>query len=447
MFNDLDRRNNKENEKEKKSLVKEMVKKGISKKIKALPLKTKLIIVGIIFGIVLFLLIFIALCAPLMSILFFDSSGSSSSSGSNLAYVEVNSEDNYWWPIGGEEIEEKDGIEYATGTPMSTNVTSEYSVNKDRDLGYGNESHSGMDIGVDKNRPDDTYYIIAAMKGTVYSVFNGCDNNGSLQTSCGNTYGNHIVILHPNGVYTIYAHLYPNSIRVSVGDSVNQGQIIGEMGSSGRVTGKHLHIGFEIGSRGNSENPRKYIDPENPRPVTVPSTSGSNTTTGEDNYIEMLRSWEGAKMSDDGKYLVYSDDGAGILTVGHGVTLINNPKKFEARGIDINNVKAGDSLDVSLVNEIEEEIIAEKNEEIENILKNNNITLEKHQKEALLIRYYNTGTLAGFADKYKEYGNTEALYDNYMNSPVTADGKYLEGLARRRKAEFDLFNKNIYTYN
>ena len=446
MFNDLDRDNRRENEENKKSLLKDMAKKGISKKIKAMPLKTKLIIGGIILGIVLFLLIFIALVTPLMMLFFFDSSSNnSSSSDSNIAYVETNSEDNFWWPIGGE-LETKDGVEYATGMPKSTRVNSEYSGSRNIDGVVS--SHSGMDIGVDLDKPDDTYYAIASMKGKVTVAYNGCDNNGYYQNPCGGTYGNHVVIEHSGGVYTVYAHLYPDSIRVKVGDTVNQGQVLGEMGNSGSSKGKHLHIGFEEGARGsqNSVDPRKYIDPDDPRPVTVPSTSSESASTDE-NYITMLRSWEGAIMSDDGKYLIYGDQG-GVLTVGHGVTLINHPEKFKKRGLDINTLKNGDALDVSIVDEIELEIIAEMNSYIDNLLKNNGITLEKHQKEALLIRYYNTGTLVGFVDKYKQYGNSEELNDNYMSSPVTAsNGVYLSGLARRRQAEFDLFNKGIYTYN
>ena len=110
MFNDLDRNNRKENEENKKSLLKDMAKKGISKKIKAMPLKTKLIIGGIILGIVLFLFIIVALNIPILSLLFFDMKDDSTSSGSNIAYIETNSEDNFWWPIGGE-LETKDGVE------------------------------------------------------------------------------------------------------------------------------------------------------------------------------------------------------------------------------------------------------------------------------------------------------------------------------------------------
>ncbi len=55
-------------------------------------------------------------------------------------------------------------------------------------------------------------------------------------------YGNYIVISHPNGTQTLYAHL--SSVIVSTGWHVVQGQIIGYIGTTGRSTGCHVH--FEI---------------------------------------------------------------------------------------------------------------------------------------------------------------------------------------------------------
>lgn len=55
-------------------------------------------------------------------------------------------------------------------------------------------------------------------------------------------YGQYIVIKHANGTQTLYAHL--SGVRVSQGDNVEQGQVIGNMGSTGKSTGTHLH--FEI---------------------------------------------------------------------------------------------------------------------------------------------------------------------------------------------------------
>ena len=55
-------------------------------------------------------------------------------------------------------------------------------------------------------------------------------------------YGQYIVIRHTNGAQTLYAHLSQNN--VGVGAYVNQGEVIGAMGNSGRSTGSHLH--FEV---------------------------------------------------------------------------------------------------------------------------------------------------------------------------------------------------------
>jgi murein DD-endopeptidase MepM/ murein hydrolase activator NlpD len=68
-------------------------------------------------------------------------------------------------------------------------------------------------------------------------------------------YGNLILIRHPDGYVTLYAHL--NNIGVSYGDYVARGQRIGSVGSTGRSTGPHLH--FEIQTGGRSYNPLVYL--------------------------------------------------------------------------------------------------------------------------------------------------------------------------------------------
>lgn len=88
--------------------------------------------------------------------------------------------------------------------------------------------------------------IYASRGGTVVSVTNTCANIGSYRNMCGNTYGNHVVINHGNGMYTMYAHL-TKDVKVSVGQQVSRGEVIGLMGSSGSSTGAHLHFGVSRG--------------------------------------------------------------------------------------------------------------------------------------------------------------------------------------------------------
>lgn len=63
--------------------------------------------------------------------------------------------------------------------------------------------------------------------------------------------GKHVIIEHPNGLKTVYAHL--NGFNVSLGQSVGAGSVIGYVGLTGRTTGPHLH--FEAYQNGVAINP------------------------------------------------------------------------------------------------------------------------------------------------------------------------------------------------
>ena len=68
-------------------------------------------------------------------------------------------------------------------------------------------------------------------------------------------YGKVIEIDHGNGFRTKYAHL--NAIYVNQGDKVTTGQAIGEVGSTGRSTGPHLH--YEVLYEGVNMDPMAFI--------------------------------------------------------------------------------------------------------------------------------------------------------------------------------------------
>lgn len=98
--------------------------------------------------------------------------------------------------------------------------------------------HTGLDIAASKGTP-----IKAAADGTV--VYSG--RKGSL--------GNLVVLDHGNGVETYYAHC--NSLVATVGEIVEQGEVIAYVGSTGNSTGPHLHL--EIRVNGVAKNPQNYL--------------------------------------------------------------------------------------------------------------------------------------------------------------------------------------------
>ncbi len=68
-------------------------------------------------------------------------------------------------------------------------------------------------------------------------------------------YGNLVEINHGNGYVTRYGH--NRKILVKVGETVKKGQVIAEMGTTGRSTGPHVH--FEVLLNGRAVNPRRYV--------------------------------------------------------------------------------------------------------------------------------------------------------------------------------------------
>ena len=67
-------------------------------------------------------------------------------------------------------------------------------------------------------------------------------------------YGNCVIINHGHGFQTLYGHM--SKYRVRVGKKVKRGEVIGEVGNTGKSTGPHLH--YEVIVRGKYDNPAKY---------------------------------------------------------------------------------------------------------------------------------------------------------------------------------------------
>jgi murein DD-endopeptidase MepM/ murein hydrolase activator NlpD len=86
--------------------------------------------------------------------------------------------------------------------------------------------------------------ILAADSGVVVAA--GWDSSG---------YGNRVIIDHGNGYSTLYGHM--SVLQVQPGQRVNRGDVVGQMGSTGRSTGTHLH--FEVRNGGSLLNPGDFL--------------------------------------------------------------------------------------------------------------------------------------------------------------------------------------------
>ncbi len=102
----------------------------------------------------------------------------------------------------------------------------------------GRDFHPGQDMAGDYGSP-----IYATAEGIV------------IKAGWVNGYGREVEIQHAFGITAIYGHM--SQIRVSVGQRVSRGDRIGDMGSSGRSTGTHLHYEIRVG--GKPVNPMTYI--------------------------------------------------------------------------------------------------------------------------------------------------------------------------------------------
>ncbi len=105
---------------------------------------------------------------------------------------------------------------------------------------YNNMGHDGVDIGVPIGTP-----VEAALDGVVLAT-GDTDVRGPSGQMC-YSFGKWVMLTHPNGLATLYAHLSDNTV-VQQGETVSTGQLIGYSGMTGYATGPHLHFGVYAAS-------------------------------------------------------------------------------------------------------------------------------------------------------------------------------------------------------
>ncbi|MBX9772310.1 MAG: M23 family metallopeptidase [Candidatus Obscuribacterales bacterium] len=123
--------------------------------------------------------------------------------------------------------------------PLSGRITDHFGHRDHHPVTGGHAMHNGVDIVLNNDK------IPALMSGTV------------VKAGYAGAAGNRLEIDHGNGVKTVYMHL-KNNLPVGIGDHVSKGQLIGYQGATGRVTGKHLHLGLYV--NGQAKDPMKYLN-------------------------------------------------------------------------------------------------------------------------------------------------------------------------------------------
>lgn len=226
--------------------------------------KGSVAIVLVIVGLILLITIMLYLVASSEMASAAGSAGSANPSG-------------FWWPIGPTTPDDY------TSAPQLTALT----------RGYTSGNHLGIDI--DGLSQYNVWDVIASAPGKVIVMNDGL---GTGYYGSPDGYGNYVVIEHTlsdgGSFYTIYGHMYQNTISVHEGDTVQAGQFLGKVGSSGNSTGAHLH--YEMRTTWpdrNTVDPMEkdaghpYVDPDNPYPQG--GTEGDTNTS--ERLLMLVNQW------------------------------------------------------------------------------------------------------------------------------------------------------------
>jgi hypothetical protein len=126
------------------------------------------------------------------------------------------------------------------------------------EMASGDESKNENYVGYTKP-------VLATGDGVVVAAHDGEPDNRSFDDERSKTdaliaYGNHVVIDHGDGTYSLFGHLHQGSVRFKVGDRVAAGEKIGEVGASGTALFPHLHYQLMNGYAQGAEGVPSYFE-------------------------------------------------------------------------------------------------------------------------------------------------------------------------------------------
>lgn len=129
-------------------------------------------------------------------------------------------------------------IHTPTGTPLKAELTSNFGFRRNPFHGRSIEFHGGIDF-----------------KGSLGDKVKCTADGMVVHAGPNGAYGNCVIVKHQHGYETLYGHL--SKISVRNGEKISAGGVVGEVGSTGRSSGHHLH--YEVRRDGKSVNPKEFI--------------------------------------------------------------------------------------------------------------------------------------------------------------------------------------------
>lgn len=291
-----------------------------------------------------------------------------------------------------------------------------------------------------------------------------------------------ILIKHEGEYYTRYSNLKSIESTIKKGAKVKQNDILGVMGENPET--KKLYLEFQIYKDGRSNtnlvDPLDYFitEPEygSIDPATIENTPSGYVFSrikagGSSLLTEYIRQWEhGATpppTNADGTKYIIENDGYGNAAVGYGVDIFNGgfADLFIENGYP---TYVGGEVDIDFVDALEQQTINNMIDQVNSRV--SGLGLKEYQIHALVSRAYNCGiggamddnysgiSNLDFVDSYKAYWNNEKddlqgqsdanyehkLYTTFMEYPRVASGQVSQGLIRRRKSEWRLFQTGYY---
>lgn len=137
------------------------------------------------------------------------------------------------------------------------------------------DGHKGTDFALyDLQSMENGVNVLASAKGVVSGLRDGEPDTGMTNAAPGKDCGNGVAVRHKNGWVTQYCHLKKGSVAIEIGQTLAAGDVIGQVGLSGRTEFPHVHISVRHNDT--------VIDPFDPAPQEACGTDTPQTLWSTD---------------------------------------------------------------------------------------------------------------------------------------------------------------------